>query len=202
MNRLILAAALVLAMCAAPALAQTSHEYAPLQQKELSYKDWTYKNIADNSPVDLRSEAAGKKLVLVVYFAPWCQNWRNEAPFAATLYEKYKNDGLYVIGISEYASRDDVRNYFGPKGPSFKVVSESESREDREKTPHFGYRQKTGDTRKWGSPYNIFFVPSEMTKDGEVVMLKAWVANGELVEADAEQFVRDQLGLKSEKAQK
>jgi hypothetical protein len=41
-----------------------------------------------------------------------------------------------------------------------------------------------------------------MTKDGEVVMLKAWVANGELVEADAEQFVRDQLGLKSEKAQK
>jgi hypothetical protein len=32
-----------------------------------------------------------------------------------------------------------------------------------------------------------------------VLTEKVWVANGELIEADAEKFVREQLGLKSDK---
>ena len=74
---------------------------------------------------------AGKKLVMVVYFAPWCGNWRNEAPIAAKLYEKYKAQGFQVIGVSEYATRDDVTHYFGKDGPPYPVVTESESREDK-----------------------------------------------------------------------
>ena len=53
---------------------------------------------------------------MVVYFAPWCGNWRHEAPVAARLYEKYKDQGFEVIGVSEYGSRDDVSNFFGPTG--------------------------------------------------------------------------------------
>jgi thiol-disulfide isomerase/thioredoxin len=177
------------------AVAQGSHEYAPIQEKEVSYKDWTYKNLKDDSQVNLREFAQGKKLVLVVYFAPWCPNWKNEAPVAAKLYEKYKKDGLEVIGVSEYATRDDVRNYFGSAGPTFTVVSESESRTDRETTPHFGYRQKTGDTRKWGSPYNVFLVPAKLKPSGDVLTEKTWVVNGELIEADVEKFIREQLGV-------
>ncbi len=187
---------LAVALSSVAANTQGNHEYAPLQEKEITYKDFTYKNVKDDKPVELREFVTGKKLVLVVYFAPWCQNWRNEAPFASKLYEKYKANGLDVIGVGEYASRDDVRNYFGKSGPPFTVVTESESRDDKQKTLHYGYRHKTGDTRNWGSPYNVFLIPANLKPDGEVLTEKTWIVNGELIEADVEKFVRDQLGLK------
>ena len=55
-----------------------------------------------------------------------------------------------MIGVSEYASRDDVKAFFGPNGPPYPVVSESETREDKQKTAHYGYRQLTGDREKLG----------------------------------------------------
>ena len=134
---------------------------------------------------------------MVVYFAPWCPNWRNEAPVAAKLYEKYKGQGFALIGVSEYGTRDAVYNFFGPTGAPYPVVSESESREDREKTPHFGYRQATGDTRKWGSPWNIFLEPATLAKTGDVLTEKAWVVNGELIEADVDKFIADHLKASS-----
>src|SRR5918911_1236391 len=151
------------------ARSQAGHEYAPLQEKTVNYKDWTYKNLKDDQEVNLRSLLAGKKLVMVVYFASWCPNWRNEAPFAAQLQEKYKSAGFAVVGVSEYASREDVRAFFGPAGPPYTVVSESEARDARDKTLHFGYRQAAGDTRKWGSPWNIFLEPGKLNKKGDVV---------------------------------
>ncbi|MDQ1707565.1 MAG: hypothetical protein QOJ88_776 [Pyrinomonadaceae bacterium] len=178
---------------AAVTRAQDGHEYSQLVEKTVNYKNWTLKDLKDDKPVDLRSLAQGKKLVLVVYFAPWCPNWRNEAPVAARLYEKYKDQGFAVIGVSEYGLRDDVRNYFAPGGSPYPVVSESESREDRDKTAHFGYRQLTGDTRKWGSPWNIFLEPAALAKSGDVLTEKAWVVNGELVEADVDKFIADHL---------
>lgn len=183
----------VLALAPAALRAQGNHEYSPLQEKTINYKNWTLNDLAGNKPVDLRSLMQGKKLVMVLYFAPWCPNWRNEAPVAASLYEKYKAQGFEIVGVSEYASRDDVKAYFGPSGPSYPVVSESESRDDREKTPHFGYRQLTGDTRKWGSPWNIFLEPSKCNSNGDVLMEKAWVVNGELIEGDVERFIHDRL---------
>jgi thiol-disulfide isomerase/thioredoxin len=200
MNKVLLIA-LALMLSSSALYAQVGHEYAPLLEKEITFKDFTYKNIKDEKPVDLREFAAGKKLVLVVYFAPWCPNWRNEAPVATKLYEKYKANGLDVIGVGEYASRDDVKNYFGPAGPAFTIVTESDSRDAREKTPHYAYRQKTGDTRKWGSPYNVFLAPANLTPQGEVLTEKTWVVNGELIEADVEKFIREQLGLKEEPKQ-
>src|SRR6266568_5112196 len=121
------------------------------------------------APAALRSLMQGKKLVMVLYFAPWCPNWRNEAPVAASLYQKYKSQGFEIVGVSEYGSRDDVKNYFGPAGPPYPVVSESETRDDREKTPHYGYRQLTGDTRRWGSPWNIFLDPAKCNSSGDVL---------------------------------
>jgi thiol-disulfide isomerase/thioredoxin len=173
--------------------AQAGHEYSPLVEKTVNYKNWTYKSLKDDKPVDLRTVVQGKKLVMVVYFAPWCGNWKNEAPVAARLYEKYKDQGFEVIGVSEYASRDDVRTYFGPTGAPYTVVSESETREDRDKTLHYGYRQLTGDTRKWGSPWNIFLEPASLAKSGDVLTEKAWVVNGELIEEDVDKFIAERL---------
>jgi thiol-disulfide isomerase/thioredoxin len=193
MKKLILFILLALIFAPAALRAQGNHEYSPLQEKTVNYKNWTLKDLISDKPVDLRTLMQGKKLVMVLYFAPWCPNWRNEAPVAATLYEKYKSQGFEIVAVGEYGLRDDIRAFFGPPGPPYPVVIESESREDRDKTPHFGYRQLTGDTRKWGSPWNIFLDPAKCNSNGDVLTEKAWIVNGELIEADADKFIHDRL---------
>jgi len=171
-----------------------SHEYSPLVEKTVNYKNWSLPNIKTAVDEDLRALMAGKKLVMIVYFAPWCGNWRNEAPIAAKLYEKYKAQGFQVIGISEYAPPTDTFTYFGAKDPPYPVFVESESRDDKQKTAHYGYRQLTGDTRNWGSPWNIFLEPDKVNAKGEVLAEKAWVVNGELIEDEVDKFIASKLG--------
>lgn len=172
------------------------HEYAPLLEKTFDYKDWTFKSLKDGAPVNLREFARGKKLVMVVYFAPWCGNWKMEAPIVARFYDKYKQHGFDVVAVSEYAAADEARKYFeSTGGAQYTVVVESESRDDRDKTTHYGYRQSCGDARRWGSPFNVFLEPSKLNKTGDVLTGKTWVVGGELIEKDAEQFIREKLGL-------
>jgi thiol-disulfide isomerase/thioredoxin len=193
-------AALFLALAAAARAQDASHEYAPIKERKIDYKNWTYKQAADGAAdVTLRDWAKDKKLVLVVYFAPWCHNWRNEAPVVARLYEKYHPYGFDVIAVSEYATPADRQMYFHDNPVAYTVVVESDAREARDKTTHYGYRQLTGDTRKWGSPYNVFLVPKKLKQDGDVLTEKAWVVNGELVEDEADKFIREKLKLKEEK---
>src|SRR3954468_9479855 len=135
MKKLTLMLSILLAATAI-SYAQDGDEYSPLVEKTVNYKTWTLNDLANNKPTSLRSLMAGKKLVMVLYFAPWCPNWKNEAPVAASLYEKYKSQGFEIVGVSEYGTRDDVKNYFGASAPPYPVVTESESREDRDKTPH------------------------------------------------------------------
>lgn len=174
------------------------HEYAPLQEQEVKYKDWTYKSVRDEKAVNLRDFAKGKKLVMVVYLAAWCPNWKLEAPFAQKLYDKYKANGFDVIGVSEYASVADTKVNLDDKKITFTVVTESESRDDKQKTPHYEYRKAAGDTRNWGTPWNIFLEPANLKKDGDILLKKAFVAGGELIEDEAEKFVRQKLGLPAE----
>lgn len=193
MKKFLFAFISALALSPVAALAQTSHEYSPLVEKTVNYKNWTLPNLRTAVDEDLRTLMAGKKLVMIVYFAPWCGNWRNEAPIAAKLYEKYKGQGFLVIGVGEYASLDQIRNFFGEAGPPYPVVVESESRDDKMKTPHYAYRQLTGDTRNWGSPWHIFLEPAKVNPTGEVLTEKAWVINGELIEDEVDKFIASKL---------
>ena len=177
--------------------AQAQHEYSPLVEKTVNYKTWTLVDLKTDKPTDLRSLMEGKKLVMVVYFAAWCGNWRFEAPIATKFYEKYKDRGFQVIGVSEYASRADVKAFFGEAGPPFPVVIESESRDDKQKTPHYGYRKLTGDNRNYGSPWNIFLEPSKTDPTGEVLTEKAWVVNGELIEEEVDKFISTKVSASS-----
>ena len=192
MKKLLLALVILISAPVAM-LAQGSHEYSPLFEKTVNYKNWTLNELATNKPVSLRSLMQGKKLVMVLYFAPWCPNWRNEAPVAASLYEKYKAQGFEIIGVGEYGSRDDVKTFFGEAGAPYPVVTESESRDDKQKTAHYGYRQLTGDTRNWGSPWNIFLEPSKLNATGDVLSEKAWVVNGELIEDEVDKFIASKV---------
>lgn len=172
-----------------PTPAHESHEYSPLAEKTVNYKNWSLPNLKTAIDEDLRAVIAGKKLVMIVYFAPWCGNWRNEAPIAEKLYQKYKDQGFLVIGIGEYASLDQIRQFWGEAGPPYPVFVESESRDEKLKTPHYAYRQSTGDNRNWGSPWNIFLEPAKVNGKGEVLTEKAWVVNGELIEDEVDKFI-------------
>jgi thiol-disulfide isomerase/thioredoxin len=177
------------------------HEYAPLLEQKIGYKDWSFKSMKDGTPVELRTLLQGKKLVAVVYFAPWCPNWRAEAPVIGRLYDKYKSSGFDVVAVSEYATADDARKYFDSQGGApYTVVVESEARDARDKTTHYAYRQALGDPRNWGSPFNVFLEPAKLNKSGDLLTERTWVVGGELVEKDVEQFIRERLGLSEQSA--
>ena len=78
---------------------------------------------------------------------------------------------------------------------TFPAVYESDNRDKRQYTPHFSYRQSTGDKRNWGSPWYIFLTPAVMEKKGDTLTKKTFVINGEMIEAEGEQFIRKHLGL-------
>ena len=193
MKTLLLFAFLLLSF--SPAGAQ--HEYAPVQEKEIKYKDWTYKQVRDGQSLNLRQAMSGKKLVMVVYFAPWCPNWKLQAPVAQRFYEKYNANGFEIIGVGEYDTVEKMKASIDTYKITFPVVYESDSTAAKQTTPHYEYRKATGDNRNWGSPWSIFLVPSELKK-GEVLTEKTFVVNGELMEAESEAFIREKLGLPKE----
>ena len=194
MRTLLLFAILLLSFSFA---ASAQHEYAPLLEKEIKYKDWTYKQVRDGKELNLRAAAGGKKLVMIVYFAPWCPNWKLQAPVVQKFYEKYKASGFEVIGVGEYATVDAMKTSLDTYKITFPVVYESDSTDAKQKTPHYEYRKTTGDTRNWGSPWSIFLVPSQLKK-GEFLTEKTTIVNGELIETDSEAFIREKLGLPKE----
>ena len=175
--------------------ASAQGELAPLQEKEIKYKDWTYKSVRDEREINLREFAKNKKLVMIVYFAPWCPNWKNEAPVAQRLYDKYKANGFDIIGVGEYDTVAAMKTNLEDKKITFPVVYESDTRDAKQKTFHYEYRKIAGDTRGWGSPWNIFLEPKIIDQKGDVLVQKAFIVNGELIEIDVEKFVRQKLGL-------
>lgn len=177
------------------AFASAQNEQSPIVEKEISYKNWTFKDIRTDKDVNLRDFAKGKKLTMIIYFAPWCHNFQHDAPMVEKLYEKYQGNGLNVIGVGEYGSVSDMKSIFDTLKITFPAVYESDNRDKRQYTTHFSYRQVTGDSRSWGSPWYIFLTPSVMEKKGDVITKKTFVINGEMIETEGEQFIRKNLGL-------
>lgn len=178
--------------------AQAQHEYAPLLEKDISYKNWTFKSIRDGKEMNLREMTNGKKLVLVIYFAPWCGNWKLQAPVAEKFYQKYKDKGLEIVGVGEYGTVEEMKASLETFKITFPAVYESDSRNSKQQTTHYEYRRQTGDSRNWGSPWSIFIETAKMEKKGDVLVKKATIVNGELIEAEAEAFIREKLGLPKE----
>jgi thiol-disulfide isomerase/thioredoxin len=193
---------LLLLAIVSTARATGGDESVLIEEKAIKYKDWTFADLQTGKPVRLRDFVANKRLVLVVYFAPWCGNWRAEAPRVARLYEKYKAQGFDVVAVNNYATKEDAKKFFGDKGAPYTVVVESESGDARTKTSHYECRISTGDKRMWGSPYNVFIEPAKISKTGDVLMERAFVASGEIIEEDADKFIAERLGVKEIKEAK
>ena len=171
------------------------NEQSPIVEKAIDYKDWTYKDIRTDKDVNLREFTKDKKLTIVVYYAPWCGNWNYDAPILERLYGKYKDKGLGLIAVGEYGPIVSMRSVFDRFKLTFPGVYESDNRDKRLSTLHYAYRQSTGDTRGWGSPWYILLPPSVIEKKGDTLTKKTFVINGEMIEAEGEAFIRKHLGL-------
>ncbi len=193
--KLFFALTLIAAMSAF-AFGQT--EQAPITEKEINYQNWTYPNLNGGGEINLRQFAAGKKLVMVVYWAPWCPNWRHDVRFVQELHEKYAKDGLAVIGVAEYDTTEKMKAHVAQNGLTFPSVYESETHLNREKTVHFAQRKLAGDIRRWGTPWYIFLEKGKTLAEGETLAAKVDLVNGELIKPDAEAYIRAKLGLDTE----
>ncbi|HEV2707380.1 MAG TPA: hypothetical protein VGV59_15800, partial [Pyrinomonadaceae bacterium] len=110
--------------------------------------------------------------------------------------------GFDVVAVSEYAALEQTREFFGEEGAPYQVVVESEEGAARDKTTHYAYRQAIGDSRRWGSPFNVFLEPARLNREGDVLVEKTFVVGGELIEEDAERFIRERLGLPAQNTAK
>src|SRR5215218_3231951 len=182
------------------AFGQGGNEQSPIVEKDIAYKNWIFKNVQTGADVDLRNITNGKKLVVVVYFAPWCPNWKHDVRFLQSMYDKYKSSGLEVIAVGEYDAVDSMKSHIAEYKLTFPVVWESDARTAKQTTSHYEYRKSAGDTRNWGSPWYIFLEGGKLETSGPVIVKKAPIVNGELIQLDAEKFIREKLGLKQEAA--
>ncbi|MEK7857141.1 MAG: TlpA disulfide reductase family protein [Acidobacteriota bacterium] len=171
------------------------NEQSPIVEKEFGYKDWTLKNLKGGGETNLREFSKGKKLVMVVYWAPWCPNWKHDVSFVQELHQKYAASGLAVIGVGEYDPIDKMKQHFDQYKLTFPSVYESTASGERLSTVHYAQRTAAGDTRKWGSPWYVFLEPGKLETSGAILTTKAAVVNGELIRPDAEKFIREKLGL-------
>jgi len=169
-------------------------ELAPIVEREFEYKDWTLKNL-DDGETNLRTFAQGKKLVMVVYWAPWCLNWNHDAAFVEELHQKYSKDGLAVIGVGLYDPVAAMKRHQRSAKLTFPSVFDSTALTDRLTSDHYNRRRAAGDTRKWGTPWYVFLEPSKLQKGGDVLASKLSIVNGELIRPEAERFIREKLGL-------
>jgi thiol-disulfide isomerase/thioredoxin len=175
--------------------APAQNEQSPIIEKDIKYKDWTFKDSRTDADVELRDVIKGSKLAIVIYYAPWCHNWQHDEPMIERLYEKYKGQGLQIVGVSEYDLIFNTKQNLDQFKITFPTVYESQSRDDREKTTHHDYRKSTGDDRKWGSPYYVFLTPADIDKKGDTLTKHTFVINGEMIEGEGENFIRQHLGL-------
>ena len=171
------------------------NEQSPIVEKDIEYKDWVFKNVQTDKDMNLRKFTFGKKLVMVVYFAPWCPNWKHDLPFVQKLYDKYHASGLDVIAVAEYDPVDSMKKHIEQYKITFPVVWESDARTAKQTTTHYAYRKSTGDTRNWGSPWYIFLDVGKLEASGPVMTKRTSVVNGELIQAEADKFIRAKLGL-------
>ena len=182
----------LLLLFALAGLAVGQNEQSPITEKPFAYRDWTYKNLKSGGETNLREFAKGKKLVLVVYWAPWCPNWKHDVAFVQSLHEKYKDAGLGIIGVGEYDSTGKMKDFTDQYKITFPSVYESENSGARLTTVHYAQRTEAGDTRKWGSPWYVFLDPAALEQTGELTR-KTTVVNGELIKQDAEKYIQQKL---------
>ncbi len=114
------------------------------------------------------------KILLLSYTAEWCKNCNYEAPYLGELYEKYHSRGLEIVTRTEYSEVDKVRDFIAKHDMKYpviigSVVAYDERETIRMETFQYLLRKTLGDTRKWGTPFNIIIVDGDVENPYVVV---------------------------------
>jgi thiol-disulfide isomerase/thioredoxin len=107
------------------------------------------------------------KILLLSYTAEWCVNCNYEAPYLGELYDKYHSKGLEIVTRTEYSEVDKVREFIGRHEMKYPVIIGSivayDDRENiRMETFQYLLRNALGDSRKWGTPFNIIVIDGDI----------------------------------------
>jgi peroxiredoxin len=174
-----------------------SHQYSPLREAKLDFKDFSFPTL-ENTTLNLRDMARGKRLVLVTYFASWCHNSNYDVPTLNELYAKYHEQGLEIIGICVYSSADELRSFIKQYQPAYPICREGDEKvKNRSDTTHHHYRQHVDDKRRWGTPFSVFIRSADMEERGETVAKRVRVVVGELIKQQVDEFIGQQLAVSS-----
>ncbi len=114
------------------------------------------------------------KILLLSYTAEWCKNCNYEAPYLGELYEKYHSRGLEIVTRTEYSEIDKVRDFIAKHDMKYpviigSVVAYDERETIRMETFQYLLRKTLGDSRKWGTPFNIIIVDGDVENPYVVV---------------------------------
>src|SRR5262249_2833361 len=120
----------MLAIIAVPAerspLNEDEADYAPIVERKLDFYDFTLKS-TEGQPFNLRQYAAGKKIVIINFLAGWCKNSNRNGHVIERLYNKYRDQGLGVVAVTEYSEARDINIHINRIGIDYPVVTETQS---------------------------------------------------------------------------
>ena len=172
---------------------EVDHKLVTYQNHPLEYKNFTLPTSIEGQKVSLREFAKGKKLVLVTYFAAWCENSNHDYETITYLLKKFGNKGLAVIGVCNYSSEQEVKDFIKTHQPTYPICIENTDEKAREKSTHFAYRKQCGDTRKWGTPFSLLIEATDMKSEGEVFATEVQSAAGEMDRKEVEKLIKKLL---------
>jgi thiol-disulfide isomerase/thioredoxin len=67
-----------------------------------------------------------EKVVLLNFWATWCGPCKNEIPYLEEIYNKYKAQGLVILGVNDEAEHNLVRN-FAKENISYPILVDAQS---------------------------------------------------------------------------
>lgn len=133
--------------------------------------------------------------MIVEYFAGWCPNSNRNGHIVERLWTKYRERGLGVVGVAEYSDAIELSTHIGLIGIDYPLVVETPKRDQRRDSSHYKYRRAVGDKRKWGTPFYVIIDARDIelaTQKGPLAR-RVYTVSGELVEAEADQFIRERV---------
>src|SRR5687767_15978195 len=112
MKKLSIATILTLVMLPLAAYAQGNHEYSPLVEKTVNYKNWSLPNLQTEKNEDLRSLIKDKKLVITSTSPRSGETGKTKDRLPLKLKKSTKNRAFKLTASGKKAHREELKSSF------------------------------------------------------------------------------------------